>query len=211
VSDHRIIDTLIAAGFVSHDGILSAPGARFTLTPIGNFVELRIELLSGTSVRAVMAAEALKIATAAKPTSPEPTCERSQIAPVAPANAVEPSQRGWYRNYLASPEWAATHGGLRPLAACRATFAAAIRLGSALRPARLRWASGRVLNCETVRCSCSGTVSHPIGMKGACLMGYPIIIRLRVGLKPSRCKRLPVRGSRACPDVPRRLGHGRCR
>jgi hypothetical protein len=27
-------------------------------------------------------------------------------------------------------------------------------------------------------------------------MGYPIIIKYRVALKPSRCKRLPVRGSR---------------
>jgi hypothetical protein len=47
----------------------------------------------------------------------------------------------------------------------RATFAAVISLDSALQPARLRWASGRVLNCETVRCRSSGTVSHPIGMK----------------------------------------------
>jgi len=40
-------------------------------------------------------------------------------------------------------------------------------------------------------------------------MGYPIIIRHRVELKPSPRKRLPVRGSRACADVPRRRGHGR--
>jgi hypothetical protein len=38
-------------------------------------------------------------------------------------------------------------------------------------------------------------------------MGYPH----NYGLKPSRCKRLPVRGSRAYADVPRRLGHGRGR
>ena len=34
-------------------------------------------------------------------------------------------------------------------------------------------------------------------------MATPIIIRFRVGLKRSPCKRLPVRGS-ACADVPRR-------
>jgi hypothetical protein len=38
-------------------------------------------------------------------------------------------------------------------------------------------------------------------------MGYPH----NYGLKPSPRKRLPVRGSRACADVPRRRGHGRCR
>jgi hypothetical protein len=42
-------------------------------------------------------------------------------------------------------------------------------------------------------------------------MGYPIIIRFRVGLKRSPSKRLPVRGSRACADVPRRRGRGRGR
>ena len=30
-------------------------------------------------------------------------------------------------------------------------------------------------------------------------MGYPLIIRYRVGLKPSPCKRLPVRGIRPGP------------
>jgi hypothetical protein len=38
-------------------------------------------------------------------------------------------------------------------------------------------------------------------------MGYPH----NYGLKPSPRKRLPVRGSRACPDAPRRRGHGRCK
>jgi hypothetical protein len=43
-------------------------------------------------------------------------------------------------------------------------------------------------------------------------MAYPIIIRFRCCLKPSfPCKRLAVRGSRACADVPRRRGHGRGR
>jgi hypothetical protein len=55
----------------------------------------------------------------------------------------------------------------------------------------------------------SGTVSdqsHEWSMR----MGCPIIIKYRVGLKPSPSKQLPVRGSRACADVPRRRGHGRC-
>ena len=43
--------------------------------------------------------------------------------------------------------------------------------------------------------------------EGTCLMGYPH----NYGLNPSPCKRLPVRGSRACADVPRRRGHGRGR
>jgi putative ABC transport system substrate-binding protein len=34
-------------------------------------------------------------------------------------------------------------------------------------------------------------------------MGNPIIIRYRVGLKPSPCKRLPVRGNRACAEAAR--------
>jgi hypothetical protein len=64
---------------------------------------------------------------------------------------------------------------------------------------------GVPLDCETVRCSCSGTVSHPIGMKGACLMGYPH--NYPISSWPQARKRLPVRGS----HVPRRRGRGRGR
>jgi hypothetical protein len=60
MSDHRISDVLLAAGFISRDGILLAPGARFELVPIGNFIELRIQMPNGTAFRAIMSASALK-------------------------------------------------------------------------------------------------------------------------------------------------------
>ena len=56
------ISALLALGFVlADDGAFVAPsGSRITLTPIGNFLELRISV-DGNAVTAVLSKTALKI------------------------------------------------------------------------------------------------------------------------------------------------------
>jgi hypothetical protein len=75
------------------------------------------------------------------------------------------------------------------------------RRGSALRPARLRWASRRVLNCETVRCGAAAQSLTNLHA-GACLMATSIITASSPpAASGCRCA--------AVVHVPRRRGHRR--
>jgi hypothetical protein len=68
-SNTRTIDaTLITLGFaLADDGTLVAPpGAVVTLTPIANFVRLKISI-DGTAVTAVLSKAAIKITREGKP------------------------------------------------------------------------------------------------------------------------------------------------